>query len=280
MDLPARLRSCIGTWYLQNVNRLDDGFASDVFACTTTSGDEVVLKLTRTPEAARREVAALGVWVGTGAAVHLIDADLERSALLLDRIRPATHLPGNEDPVAIEVTAELLRSLHQVPSESFPFPALEEIYVEMERRSREDADYEQRTRGDPTRGVVGLQRLDAARDAAMNLCATTERTVLLHGDFLDKNLLWSGAGYVAIDPIPCIGEPCSDIGFFAAGHPPATAILPRAATIAARVDLDPDRAQQWAAVWTVLQACQAWRQDQSDLEACLLSDAFERLLPQ
>src|ERR1700736_2265062 len=118
MDLPARLRSCIDTWHLQDVNRLDGGFASDVFACTTTSGDEVVLKLTRIPEAARREVAALGIWAETGAAVRLIDADLEHSALLLDRIRPATPLSGNEDPVAIEVAAELLRIPHLSPPES------------------------------------------------------------------------------------------------------------------------------------------------------------------
>jgi streptomycin 6-kinase len=39
----------------------------------------------------------------------------------------------------------------------------------------------------------------------MNLCATTERAVLLHGDFLDKNLLRCSGGYVAIDPTPRIG---------------------------------------------------------------------------
>ncbi len=121
---------------------------------------------------------------------------------------------------------------------------------------------------------------DAARAAAMKLCASIGRTVLLHGDFLDKNLLWNGAGYLAIDPIPCIGDPCSDVGFFAAGNPPATTILPRAGTIAARMDLDQHRAREWAAIWTVLQTCQAWRPDQSDLDACMSSDVFERLLHQ
>jgi streptomycin 6-kinase len=251
-----------------------------VFACTTASGDDVVLKLTPTPEAALREVAALGHWIGTGATVRLIHADLEHSALLLERIRPGTHLPGNDDPVAIEVAAELLPRLHQVPTGRFAFPSREETYLQMERRSREDADYEQRSSGDPARGVAGLQRLASARDLATRLCATIERAVLLHGDFLDKNLLWNGTRYVAIDPIPCIGDPHSDIGDFAACHPPATAILLRAAAIAARVGLDPQRAQQWAAVSTVLQACQAWRPDQADLEACLASDEFERLLPQ
>ena len=37
---------------------------------------------------------------------------------------------------------------------------------------------------------------------------------------------------------------------------------------------------QPAAAWAVLEACSAWRPDQADLEACLASDAFERLLSQ
>jgi streptomycin 6-kinase len=278
MDLPPRLRFCLGNWRLQVVSRLEGGFRSEVFACTTSTGDEVVVKLAATAQEARAEAAALGAWDGTGTTIHLIDADFQHSALLLDRVRPATPLPSNDDSVAIEVAADLLRRLHETPPGSFPFPALEQIYSRMERRSREDADYEQRTNGDPTRGAAGLERLDAARTAAKQLCATTERPVLLHGDFLDKNLLWDGAGYVAIDPIPCIGDACSDVGFFTAGHPPATAILSRAVAIATRVGLNPQRAQQWAMIWAVLQACQAWRPDQADVEAFLSSDAFE--LPQ
>jgi streptomycin 6-kinase len=278
VDLPSRLRSCLEHWHLQLDSRLSGGFRSEVFSCTTYSGEEVVLKLTGTSEETRTEAAALGVWGGTGAAVHLIDTDVEYGALLVDRIRPATPLPSDDDPVAIEVAADLLSKLHQASPGRFPFPALEQTYMQHERGAREDAEYEQRTSGDPTRGVAGLQRLAAARAIAVQLCATTQRTALLHGDFLDKNLLWNGTGYVAIDPIPQIGDPFSDIGDFAAEHPPATAILPRAAAIAARMDLDQHRAQQWAAVWTVLLTSSAWRPDQADLEACLTSDEFEGLL--
>ncbi len=280
VDLPSRLGACIGNWHLHDVSRLDGGFRSEVFGCTTTSGDEVVLKLTVTPEEAAAEAAALSVWAGTGAAVQLIDVDFEHWALLMARIRPATHLPASNDPEAIEVAADLLSRLHQVRRGNFAFSALEQVYARMERRSREDAAYEQRISGDPTLGVAGLRHLDAARAAAMKLCASAGRTVLLHGDFVDKNLLRNGAGYLAIDPIPSIGDPCSDVGFFAASHPPATTILPRAVTIAARMDLDQYRARQWAAIWTVLQTCQAWRPDQSDLEACMSNDVFERLLRQ
>src|SRR5262249_62217351 len=95
MDLPFRLNSCIGNWRLQVVSRLEGGFRSEVFACTTSNGEEVVVKLAATAEEARAEAAALGAWDGPGTTIHLIATDFPHSALLLDRVLPATHLPRN-----------------------------------------------------------------------------------------------------------------------------------------------------------------------------------------
>jgi streptomycin 6-kinase len=280
MDPAARLRACLDGWRLQGAGPLAGGFRSKVFACTTADGGEVVVKLTVTLAEAQAEAAALGSWAHTGAAARLLDVNLEQAALLMERVRPATPLPGGDDRLAVEVAADLLTRLHQVRPGTFRYPELKEIYLRMEDRSRADADYEQRARGDPARGSAGLERLAAARAAVTCLCASTNHAALLHGDFVGKNLLWDGAGYVAIDPIPCIGDPCSDVGFFAAGHPPATTILRRASAVAGLSNLDPHRARRWAAVWSVLQACQAWREDQSDLDACLSSGEFEQLLHQ
>jgi streptomycin 6-kinase len=277
-DIASRLRACRRRWELGGGSRLDGGFRSDVFAYTTARGDSVVVKLTTPSEGASAEAAALAARAHTGAAARLIDVNTEACALLLDRIQPGTRLPGGDDPVAVQVASDLLTRLHRASPGTFPFPALEQIYSHLEDQAREGAGYERRTRGDPMRAAAGLQRLDAARSAAMTLCDSAGQTVLLHGDFFDKNLLWDGAGYVAIDPMPRIGDPCADVGFFAAGHPPATAILPRAAAIAGHMGLDRRRAQRWAAVWTVLQTCHAWRDDQADLEASLSSDDFSSLL--
>lgn len=278
INITARLRACVSLWPRRNLARLAGGFSSDVFACTTAGGSEVVLKLGATAEEAQREAAALRVWAASGGGVHLLDADIERDALLLGRIRPGTRLPGDDEPGAIQVAAHLLTRLHQVSPGTFPFPALEERYLDGERRSRQDATSEQRVRGEPSRGVSGLQRLPEARAVALHLCVTTRQPVRLHGDFLDKNLLWNGSGYVAIDPIPCTGDPCADVVLFAAEHPPAAGILSRSAAIAARIGLDSCGAQRWAAVWTVLLATSARRADQAELEACLSHERFERLL--
>ena len=278
VDVASRLNACKHRWQLCDERPLGGGFASAVFACTTAAGKEVVVKLPATGRAARAEAAALAAWDHTRAAVQLIETDFTQGALLLEGIQPGTHLPGNRDAAVTEIAADLLTRLHQAPAGSFPFPDLQQIYMRAEQRSREDAAYERRVRGDSTLGEAGLARLSEARSASERLCASTRQAVLLHGDFLDKNLLSDGSSYLAIDPIPCLGDPCSDVGFFAAGHPPATGILHRADAIAALMRLDRRRARQWAAVWAVLQTCQAWRDDQSDLDACMSASEFEEVL--
>lgn len=278
VNVDRRLGACIRRWHLQAGGRLAGGFRSEVVGCAAADGTEVVVKLAGTRQEARAEAAALTAWARTGAAVRLIDTDVEHGALLLERIRPGTHLPAGDDPGAIEVAAGLLGALHRAPLPAFPFPALPCTFAQMERQARRDAACEQRARHDPDRGRPGLQRLPLAREAALRLCRSAPRTVVLHGDFLAKNLLSNGAGYLAIDPIPSLGDPCSDVGFFAAGQPPAATIVHKAGAIAGLTGLDPRRAQRWAAVWTVLQACQAWRDDQPDLDSALSTAEFDNLI--
>jgi streptomycin 6-kinase len=276
VDPDRRLRACVRRWHLQAGDHLAGGFRSEVVSCTAAGGTQVVVKLVVTLQEMRAEAAALTAWARTGAAARLLDTDLDHGALLLEQIRPGTHLPGNDDPGAIDAAASLLGALHRAPLPAFPFPASRQAFTKMERRARRDAAYEQRTRNEPERGRPGLQRLPLARAAAARLCHSPPRAVLLHGDFLAKNLLWNRTGYGAIDPIPAIGDPCADV--FAAGHPPATTILHKAGAIAELTGLDPQRAQRWAAIWTVLQACQAWRDDQSGLDAALSTAEFDHLI--
>jgi streptomycin 6-kinase len=112
----------------------------------------------------------------------------------------------------------------------------------------------------------------------MRLCATAGRAVLLHGDFLDKNVLRSGTGHVAIDPVPGVGDPCADIGFFAACRQPASGVWERADALARRTGDDPERAVRWAAVWAVHEACETWRADSNGLQALVASERLAVLL--
>jgi len=86
------------------------------------------------------------MWEHTAAAVRLIDADFEYSALMLERARPGSQLPDGDDRVAIEVAGDLLSRLHRARAAAFPFPALDKTYDQMDGQARDNAAYEQRRR--------------------------------------------------------------------------------------------------------------------------------------
>lgn len=262
------MRACERRWGLTIGERLDGGFRSEVFTC---SDPDLVVKLPATAAEMRAEAAALTAWADTGAAVRLVAADFSCAALLLERVRPG--IPGG--PVPVEAAADLLRRLHGVSAGGFVSQV--EIYPALEAAALDDIEYERTSRGEPDRAAAGLVRLDAARATAFRLCADSPRNVLLHGDFLTKNLLSTSDGFVAIDPIPRLGDPASDIGFFASDHSPAR-ILSVATELAGSMGASELRARQWAAVWTVLQTVSAWRDDQTELDALVETAVFDRLL--
>jgi len=132
-----------------------------VVRCAAADGTQVVIKLVLTREEMRAEAAALTAWARTGAAARLLGTDFDHGALLLEQIRPGTHLPGNDDPGAIDVAAGLLGALHRAPLPAFPFPALQETFTAIERRARRDAAYEQRTRNEQAPDLTGHSAQDA-----------------------------------------------------------------------------------------------------------------------
>lgn len=284
-SLDARIAAAIARWRLTLGEQLTGGTRSAVYAASDASGREMVLKLPATRAGTRPvtadEAAALAVWAGTGAPVRMIDCT--DHALLLVRSRPGTLMPsitGESLDEYVGVAAELLGRLWSAPAGDYPFPTLAEVYPDDERVAREDAVFEQRSRGEPERGVPGLVRLPAAAAAAAELIRSAPRHVLLHGDFITKNLITDDAapvGWSAIDPLPMIGEPAAEVAAFAA-YQPAELILQTAEALAVVAGVDPGRAARWAAIWTVHQAAQAWRDDQQQLEELVGSAAVMTLL--
>jgi streptomycin 6-kinase len=134
-DAPSRTAACERRWRLKCGPHLEGGYRSHVFECTTADGAEAVLRLTVTTAEAEAEAAALMAWRATGAAVQLLDVDLENGALLLERIRPATPLPPGNDRAAIAVASDLLAKL-QSATTGFGFPALAQLFPYLAEHSR------------------------------------------------------------------------------------------------------------------------------------------------
>jgi streptomycin 6-kinase len=209
------------------------------------AGHELVLKLVPPWADREREAAALIAWHGRGAvAVRAVGRDAE--ALLLDRVLPGRALSAG-DPDALELVADLAAGLHGVPVPAgHPFPSQAEAvgrYLAHERRMAHESGWDA--------GAL----LDRATALAEALCDGAPRAALLHGDLMDKNLLLAADRLVAIDPMPMVGDPHGDLGFWAATHPPAADVLSRARSLARRLGVDEARAAVWAMVYAVGESC-------------------------
>lgn len=232
------------------------------------AGRDAVLKVVAHKAGAALEAAALRIWNGRGAP-RLLGFAGEYSALLLERVRPGTHLPACADARAIQRVKGTLAGLHACrPQRGHPFLSLVRFLD----------SYWDWVLADGETGTAGLELLDQGRAAAVQLCRSAQETVLLHGDFIDKNLLLGAGGFVAVDPIPRVGDPCSDVGFFAAYHPPARRIAARARAFGRAVGYEAQRCARWAAVWAVGEAAETWRTDSAELQAWMRSPEARSLL--
>ena len=91
-------------------------------------------------------------------------------------------------------------------------------------------------------------RAERALAAVDQLVAESPPSVLLHGDFDDRNLLrCAERGLAAIDPLPCAGDTAYDAAYWAHanGRP---GVRERRGAIAEAAGLDPARVSLWGEV--------------------------------
>jgi streptomycin 6-kinase len=225
--LPALSSELALRWRLELGAELPGGVLSCVLAATR-DGEPVVLKLTGGWDRPADEIRCLRRWAGDGAP-RLLDADPALGALLLDRVvpgAPATAARARE-------VGELLGLLHVDPLAELP--RLEE--VARRRLARAVAQ-----------GRQSADRAARAAELLPVLVATTEREVLLHGDFDERNMLvCARRGLVAIDPLPCVGDPAYDAASWAHANG-RTGRRERQHAIATALGLDPERVRRWGVV--------------------------------
>ncbi len=177
-ELPSLVATLAARWEL-TVGTLMPGGSGATFHCTTA-----VLKVTPDLGIAAHEVTALAAWAHTPAMVDLLDADLERGAVLLDAIHPGT--PAT-DP------ARVIPHLHTADPAGFP-----------PLRERVDLLFETVL----TRRTGTYYATEHAK--ARKLAEDDTPQVLLHGDMHPGNVLQGPNGPVAIDPRACVGDPAVD----------------------------------------------------------------------
>jgi streptomycin 6-kinase len=196
-ELPRLLAEIAADWDL----RIGEPFVLSynwVTAVTCADGMPAVLKLgPAAPGHLSDEAAALDAFGGRGA-VLVLDRDTERGALLLERAAPG-ELARRKD----EVIADVLRRLRREPPPDCPLPeliTLREAFVEHLDRFPGD---------DP----LPRRLVDRANQLFLDLCASVERRVVLHGDLHHDNVLSATREpWLAIDPHGVVGDPGYDVG--------------------------------------------------------------------
>jgi streptomycin 6-kinase len=247
--LPALVRECTTELGLRDPELLPGGVLSAVLRCVRVAdGAPVVLKLTAPQDVAvPAEAAALSAWAGNGACRLLWSAP-DGHALLLCAIVPGTAVSPRDEAGDVDRAAALLHRLHLAAAEAPA--AIPDARTELDWRFARAAAL----LGGPShaRPWISRERLGQAHADALALHAGCEDRRLLHGDFLDKNLLLDGAGeWWAIDPRPCLGDPCLDGAFWALAHRPGVGVRERCESLTVAAGWPAGRVWAWARVFTV-----------------------------
>lgn len=144
------------------------------------------------------EALALQTYAGRGA-VRLLAFDGAAGALLLERAvpgTPVTDLVPRNDAAATSAIVEVMHRLHAAPLPASGRPLTTQ-------RSSFDRYLVEHSKDDP----LPVALVERARDMFDELCATSPRDVMLHGDLHHDNVVRAHRDtWLAIDPHGVIGD--------------------------------------------------------------------------
>ena len=201
--LPALTGELARRWSL----RVEDPFANLSYNWVAPALREddapVVLKLSFPGDKEfRTEAAALAAFDGRGIC-RLLELDLDRGAMLLERLQPGGPLAEvGDDEEATAAAAGVMRKLWRPAPPDHGFPTVSD-WSEGFRRLR-------RRYGGGTGPMPGALVAEAEALVA-ELLASGGEPLLLHGDLHQENILSAGRGpWLAIDPKGVVGEAAYD----------------------------------------------------------------------
>lgn len=222
-----------------------------VAPATRRDGTEAVLKLGLAGPELAREAECLSVFGGNGAAL-LLEADVDRGALLLERIRPGSDASALDDEQVVHSVVMIMGRLHRPLQTSFPFPSVQDWGEAFQRL---------RNLYDGGTGPLPPELFNMAETLYAELAGSMGEMVLLHGDLHHENILASGRQqWLAIDPQGVVGEPAYEVGAFLRNPIDALPRWPdlrrvmsrRAAMLSEAVQIDRDRLIGWGMAQAVL----------------------------
>ncbi len=273
--LPELVSEMASVWSLA-IGRSYDGFGMNalVVEATTADGTAAVLKLAPPGDAEKLacEASVLHLADGDGC-VRLFDADLERRALLLERLGPSMYDLGvprrPRHELLLDAVQHLWRPVDpnvrlQRGSERarWMVERLEQVWEQSHRACSE------RVLAD---AITSAERRAAAHDDA--------RAVLCHGDLHELNALRAEeGGFRLVDPEGVVAEPEYDLGVLMRNAPGEDDLHERADWLAASTGCDRTAIWEWGTAERVLSGLWCRVVDHQPHGDAQLADA-ERLSP-
>jgi streptomycin 6-kinase len=235
--LPERRRFLEQRWSLSDVRQLDGAEGECSWIGSATRGrKQVVLKLALPHMEGRDEIPGLRFWDGDPT-VHLIEADEELDAMLLERCVPGRSLRDLPEPEQDVILAGLLKRLWRRPPDWHPFRPLREMTAYW---ASETLKGEERW---PDAGLVreGLRLFEElSRPASTDVLLTTD----LHAGNV---LRAEREPWLVIDPKPFVGDRAYDATQHLFNCPERMRMDPLATVrrFAELLELDAERVRRW-----------------------------------
>lgn len=259
-EVPITISDLCAKWNIEIDHVVPDTYVTLVALGHSDVLGPVVLKSSALADEFLSESTALNHAAGENV-VRVYDLDIERSAMVIERIVPGIQLREAEmpDDDATRLAAETIATFwREVPDPVHLHP--------LRRWMRALFDWS------PRPDLIAPGMIQQARELGAVLLSRSTRSCLLHGDFQHKNLLQRSSGeWVIIDPKGLYGDPGFEFAAWMYNPAGVTArtdyleLATRRAAICSDIwGIDQQELIEWAFVGAILSMC--WWNNESGPE--------------
>lgn len=273
--LPTLINDYTQQWSLQLQPHFEPLSYNFVAPVIRDDGSQAVLKLGVPNHEMRSEIAALRVYAGHGA-VHLLKADPDAGAFLIERLIPGIPLVELEDDEkATEIAAQVMQQLWRSTQD---LPGLQDLegLLTLEKWAKGFQRLRARFNGDS--GPYPESILAQAEAYYNDLNSSAETQVVLHGDLHHWNILSAEREpWLALDPKGVIGDPAFEVAAWMLNPVPDLIHWPDFKQVTARrldqfseiLEFGRERLRCWSLAQAVLSSWWSMEDNTSDFEYAL-----------
>ena len=249
--LDETIAECERRWSISSIIPFATLSYNYVGTVSCADGNEAVLKLSVPHRDSANEMEALRIYEGHGM-VELLAGDVDRGALLLERLKPGAPVSSTtDDEQATSIAAQVMRQIRRPPPPEHQFPSVSDWAIRLDRL---------RERFGGVTGPLSATMVRRAETLFSELISTMGSPVLLHGDLHHDNILSAAREpWLAIDPKGVVGEAEYEVGAFVRNRlfsrpRPERLLARRVDQLVEELGFDRERILGWSLAQAVLSA--------------------------